>query len=149
MLGLMSQSHSNSNGITDMRLENLMAVNVKITVFWDGMPCSLVDRYQCFGGTSYLQLQGRRYHIPEYCHVLSDCRQGIGSSSGFIGSQHTLHSLLQYITLSSLLAGPRTSCRPNYSLKTGLLFPTWLYNLGSDHIEKAALILLSGLAVTK
>jgi hypothetical protein len=25
----------------------------------------------------------------------------------------------------------------------------WLYNLGSDHIEKAALTLLSGLAITK
>jgi hypothetical protein len=31
-----------------------------------------------------------------------------------------------------------------------LLIPqSWLYNLGSDHIEKAALTLLSGLAVTK
>jgi hypothetical protein len=33
-------------------------------------------------------------------------------------------------------------------LPSAQLLP-WLYNLGSDHIEKAALTLLSGLAVTK
>jgi hypothetical protein len=29
-----------------------MAVNMKFTVFWDVMPCSLVDEYQSFRGTS-------------------------------------------------------------------------------------------------
>jgi hypothetical protein len=30
----------------------LMAVNIKVTVFWDVTPCSLVDDYQHFEGTA-------------------------------------------------------------------------------------------------
>jgi hypothetical protein len=30
---------------------------MKITIFWDVTPCSLVDRYQSFGGTCCLSLQ--------------------------------------------------------------------------------------------
>jgi hypothetical protein len=29
-------------------------------IFWDAVPCSLIDRYQSFGGTNSLHLQGRR-----------------------------------------------------------------------------------------
>jgi len=31
-----------------VRLKVLMAVAVKIHVFWDMMPCILVDKYECF-----------------------------------------------------------------------------------------------------
>jgi hypothetical protein len=43
-----------------VRSENLIAVIVKNTAFWNVTPCSLVDHYQCFRGTCYLYLQGRR-----------------------------------------------------------------------------------------
>jgi hypothetical protein len=40
--------------------EVLMAVITKITVFWDKMPCSVVDIYQHLRGTFRLHLQGRK-----------------------------------------------------------------------------------------
>jgi hypothetical protein len=102
-----------------------------------------------------------------YCHAWSDCRRGIGLSTEFIGLQCTIYSYTLYNTTvyftvfprpSLFSAGPRTSCRPNslhwlfsedcLSQLTLQLLP-WLYNLGSDHTEKAALTLLSGLGVTK
>jgi hypothetical protein len=33
----------------NMRFEIVMAVTVNITVNWDAMACSLVDRYHCLG----------------------------------------------------------------------------------------------------
>jgi hypothetical protein len=44
----------------DVRLEVLMAVNIKNAAYRDVTPCSLVERYQYFGGTRYLHLQGRK-----------------------------------------------------------------------------------------
>jgi hypothetical protein len=38
------------NSITPLRFEVLIAVNIKITVFWDVTGCSLVDGYQCCVG---------------------------------------------------------------------------------------------------
>jgi hypothetical protein len=34
--------------------------NIKITVFWDVIPCSLVNVYECFRGKYSLYFQGRR-----------------------------------------------------------------------------------------
>jgi hypothetical protein len=60
--------------------------------------------------------------IGPYCHVLSDCRRGIGLSTGFIGLQCTIYSYTLYNTTvyftvfprpSLFSAGPRTACRPN------------------------------------
>jgi hypothetical protein len=42
-----------------MRCQFVRAVTMKITVFWDVMPYSLVDRYQCFRGTCYHHHQGK------------------------------------------------------------------------------------------
>jgi hypothetical protein len=36
-----------------------MAVTMKGTIFWDVMPCSLVENYQRFGGMYSLHLQGQ------------------------------------------------------------------------------------------
>jgi hypothetical protein len=43
-----------------VKFEALRVVTKKITVFWDVMPSSLVDVYQCLGGMCCLHLQGRR-----------------------------------------------------------------------------------------
>jgi hypothetical protein len=43
-----------------MRFEVLMMANIKIIIFWDIMPCCLVNGYQCFGGTWSLPLHGRK-----------------------------------------------------------------------------------------
>lgn len=37
-----------------------IAVTIKISLFFDMMPCNLVDRYQCLRETHCLHLQGRR-----------------------------------------------------------------------------------------
>jgi hypothetical protein len=42
-----------------MTLEVLLAVNIKIMV-WNVMPFGVVDKYQRFGGTCCLHLQGRK-----------------------------------------------------------------------------------------
>jgi hypothetical protein len=42
----------------------------EITVVWDVTPYRLVRRYQHFGGTCFLYLQGRR-DIRKYDHTLS------------------------------------------------------------------------------
>ena len=58
-----------------MRLEILMAVNIKI-FFWYVMPCSMVCWYQCFGRTCCLILStlkmGRHYVTSEcwYLHII-------------------------------------------------------------------------------
>jgi hypothetical protein len=43
------------------KFEVLAAVAMKIAIFLGGMPCSLPDNYQCFGGTNYFQLKGCFY----------------------------------------------------------------------------------------
>jgi hypothetical protein len=43
-----------------MRFEVLTVVAIKNTVFWNVMPCSLVEVYQLISGTYCLHLQGRR-----------------------------------------------------------------------------------------
>jgi hypothetical protein len=42
-----------------VKFEILAAVITKSTVFWNVMPCSLVDVYRRFEGTYCLQIQGR------------------------------------------------------------------------------------------
>ena len=43
----------------------LTAITVKVTVAWDVTPCSLVRRYQLFGGSSCLHLQGKLIVHPD------------------------------------------------------------------------------------
>jgi hypothetical protein len=43
-----------------LRFQALTAVNVKVVIFWDMTPCSLVDRYRCFRRTCHFHPQGRR-----------------------------------------------------------------------------------------
>jgi hypothetical protein len=45
--------------IFPVRFELLMPMTVKVTASWDVELCSLVDKYQCFGGICCLSLQGR------------------------------------------------------------------------------------------
>jgi hypothetical protein len=48
-----------------------MMINTKIMVYGEVMSCSLVDRYQHFGKTCYLQLQVKtmQHHIYEDCEI--------------------------------------------------------------------------------
>jgi hypothetical protein len=48
----------------NMRSDILLVVTVKITVFWDVMPCSLVDVYGPFGG-ALVNCQTVWHDIPE------------------------------------------------------------------------------------
>jgi hypothetical protein len=41
-----------------VRFQVFMLASMKITVFWDVAPCSLVEVYRRFGGAYCLQLQG-------------------------------------------------------------------------------------------
>jgi hypothetical protein len=47
-------------GIRPKEFEVLAEVNIKITVFWDVEPFSLVVWFRCLGRTCYLHLQGER-----------------------------------------------------------------------------------------
>jgi hypothetical protein len=38
---------------------------MKIAVFWNAMPCTLVGMYWCFGGTYCLHLDGRPCNLSE------------------------------------------------------------------------------------
>jgi hypothetical protein len=42
------------------RQEFLIEVSLKVTIFWDVVPCTPLERYQCFGITYRLHHQGRR-----------------------------------------------------------------------------------------
>ena len=46
-----------SKGMVHVRFQVLMAVHINITASFDVMPCSLVERYQSFGGIYCLHLQ--------------------------------------------------------------------------------------------
>jgi hypothetical protein len=48
----------------EMRSEVLLVVTVKITAFWGVLPCSLVDRYQHFGGKRCVHLEGSATIFP-------------------------------------------------------------------------------------
>jgi hypothetical protein len=50
---------------------------MKIIFFWDPTPCSLADRYQCFGGTFLNQTTHR--HIPKGSKLHSHRRENIKS----------------------------------------------------------------------
>jgi hypothetical protein len=62
-----------------VKFEVLTSVTVKITIFWDVTPCNLKDHRQYFGGTSCLDLEGRR---------IFDCKDG-GSRQHFRGAVAT------------------------------------------------------------
>jgi hypothetical protein len=47
----------------------LMAVTVKITVFWHVMPCRPVEVHRSFGDIYCLYLQGRRISQVNYCLI--------------------------------------------------------------------------------
>jgi hypothetical protein len=58
------------------RFEVLTSVNISIKVFWDISPCSLVDRYQSFGGAVCLHLQSIRVFIKNlFCTVSCKARK--------------------------------------------------------------------------
>jgi hypothetical protein len=48
---------------SNMRFKVLVAVSVNIKAFLDEMPCSLGYRYQFFGGTCCLHLQGTTFQM--------------------------------------------------------------------------------------
>jgi hypothetical protein len=54
-----------------MRLEVLLTVTMKVIVFWDVVPCSLLDRYQCIGGICCNEAGGSRV-LLNVCNVLSE-----------------------------------------------------------------------------
>jgi Na+-transporting NADH:ubiquinone oxidoreductase subunit NqrB len=74
------------NSAVYLRSEVLSVANM-ITVFLDVMPCSLVDRYQHFGGTSYLYLQGRR------------CKQHLPSKHRYSYLSTKLHGVISHKTI--------------------------------------------------
>jgi hypothetical protein len=47
-----------------------MTVCMKLTAFWESVPCNLVEEYRRFGGAYYLHLQGHEPENegPESCH---------------------------------------------------------------------------------
>jgi hypothetical protein len=50
----------------------LTSVTVKIIVLWDVMACSVLEVYQCFGGTYCLHLQGQRLSQASNQHIPGD-----------------------------------------------------------------------------
>jgi hypothetical protein len=48
-----------------IRFEAIKADSVKITIIWDVIQCSLVDKYQRFRETFCIHVQGRRVKIKE------------------------------------------------------------------------------------
>jgi len=48
------------NGLHYVRFEVLIAVTVKVSIFWDVTPCNLACMYKNFRGTCCLHLLGRR-----------------------------------------------------------------------------------------
>lgn len=49
-------SHVIFSNIHIVRFDVLMAVTMKIATFWNVMVCSVIEVYQCFGGTNCLHL---------------------------------------------------------------------------------------------
>jgi hypothetical protein len=47
-----------------VRFQVFTVVSMKMTVFWDVVPCSLVEVYQCFRGAYYLH-QGDETNCPD------------------------------------------------------------------------------------
>jgi hypothetical protein len=45
------------------RFEVLMVLTLKITVLWDGIPCSLMECYQHFGETCCLRVEEYPYTL--------------------------------------------------------------------------------------
>jgi hypothetical protein len=54
---------------TQMRSETFMAMKIQVMLFWLITPCSLVSRYQCFGGTYYLHVQGKSEDGDSMLHL--------------------------------------------------------------------------------
>jgi hypothetical protein len=56
----------------NVRFEILMVVAVKIIVFWDVAPCSLIDVYQLLcsedGGSRFLYNVGKYLYQTAWCH---------------------------------------------------------------------------------
>jgi hypothetical protein len=59
---------------TCMRFEVVMQSNMEDTLLWIVMPCSLVDRYQHFGGICCLCQAGRRALNFQALHPVFVCR---------------------------------------------------------------------------
>jgi hypothetical protein len=61
--------------------------------------CTLHSSIKCF--TIFFQQDGAPPYLSRYCHVFSDCRRGIWSPTGFIGSQSVTqlgYSVLHFTT---------------------------------------------------
>lgn len=52
-----------------MRIKVLMLANMNTRLFWYMMPCSPVDRYQCFIGTYGSLLQKNKALVPPKCNI--------------------------------------------------------------------------------
>jgi hypothetical protein len=109
--------------------EVLMAVTVKITMFWNVTPCSLVEVYWRFGGTCYL----RRQASSSACFLLP--------ASGFLGFFYPEGRDTTF--LEKLMSFYRT---------TRLHIPEGRYNYeatGARHLKLGRCILFSRKSVDK
>jgi hypothetical protein len=69
-----------------VKSEVLTTVNMKITVFWDVVMHSLVNRYPRFGGTCCFHLQGRREsHVGALGNICRDRRKENRTTSWQMG----------------------------------------------------------------
>jgi hypothetical protein len=56
-----------------LRFEVVMMVNMKITVYWDVMSCSLVDVHQCLKGMLHHQVRWCRQQVSLKCQIHVFC----------------------------------------------------------------------------
>jgi hypothetical protein len=76
------------------RFEDPKGVSIQVTVFWDVMPYTLVDRYRPFGRTCcHLPLRRQRQQVPPKCWYLSTEQHGDTSAKTVIWSRKTFQDL--------------------------------------------------------
>jgi hypothetical protein len=64
-----------------MGYEVLTAENMKIKVFWDVTPCTLIESYQRFGGICCRFWSWRQQESPKHCHLSTILRDVISQTS--------------------------------------------------------------------
>jgi hypothetical protein len=77
----------------------LTAVNMKITLFWNVIPCSLVERYQCFGRTCCFHLQIRRVNHMGKQRYMERRKGNRAHFLPYFPSSFTLHCVTSQTTV--------------------------------------------------